>query len=227
MVRPLSRVMRLALRLSVCAFLLLPALQAHGQATTAGTLTEGAHVDVFLTGTLTHTGFVGSDRGLTGGVNYSLRHIFGFEPAAELRATTSLFSASDAAHERSFFLGPVVRRRIGRFEPYGDFLWGRGTITYPGTYLYEDNQYVRTAGGTHEYGGGLGIRLNDLWSLKFDIQQQHWNVPVLPTGQTFARSASFGVTRRFGLRHDKELPPDKNDPKWHTVCQDHPLLCKK
>lgn len=232
---------RLRLRISLALFrlfayslMVLPTAQAFSQATSAGREIPPPHVDLFLAGTETHTGFVGSNKALTGGISYSFRHFFLFEPAVELRATTSLFNSDDVARERNISVGPVLRRRIGRFEPYGDFLWGRGTITYPTDYVYNYITYARTANGMHEYGGGVGVRLNDLWSLKFDLQQQYWTVPVLSSGHAYARSASIGVTRRFdlhfrdsdGTRHKKDQV-DKNDPKWHKLCDDHPQLCQK
>ncbi|MDE1163076.1 MAG: hypothetical protein PW792_14220 [Acidobacteriaceae bacterium] len=227
MARSILRILPRIFRVFAFAFLVLPTFQAFSQATSAGREIPASHVDVFLAGTLTHTGFVGSNKALTGGASLSFRHIFTFEPALEVRATTSLFNSDTVARERSFLVGPVLRRRIGRFEPYGDFLWGRGTISYPSDYSYDDTIYARTADSMHEFGGGIGYRLNDLWSLKFDIQQQLWSVPVITSGHAYARSASFGITRRFDLHHHEKERVDKNDPKWHKLCDDHPLLCQK
>ncbi|MDE1156014.1 MAG: hypothetical protein PW735_09825 [Acidobacteriaceae bacterium] len=224
----LSLLPRLLRRL-VPAILGLTALPAFSQAIPAGREVPPPTVGVFLAGTDTHTGFMGKNGAITAGINLSLRRFYGFEPAVELRGSTSVHANSAAATERSFLGGVLLRRPIGRISPYVDYFYGGGSITYPGTYEYNGYVFVRTNDPMHAYGGGLDLRLTHSWSFKADYQLQQWSVPVLASDHAEAHAFSLGITRRFTLNphsHPKQTV-DKDDPKWHKLCDDHPMLCQK
>ncbi len=58
----------------------------------------------------------------------------------------------------------------GRFQPYADFLVGPGTIHFP-----HNNGYIGDNSTVYNYGVGVDMGVTRNFSLKLDVQAQHWN----------------------------------------------------
>ncbi|MDE1178094.1 MAG: outer membrane beta-barrel protein [Edaphobacter sp.] len=211
-------------RLSVVLGLSAALFSAHAavaQAVPAVNRGMEENTSIFVMGTETQTGFMGSNRALTAGASLTLRPFGAYTTAVELRATYPLSAASTASKEMTVLGGPVVRRRFGRFEPYGDVLFGLGRVDYPSGYIYNTLGYVRTTGFTYSPGGGVDVYLNPRLSVKADIQMQHWGIPVTESGTAWARAMSVGVSYHFSAFH-RSHKADRSDPQWHPLSQDYP-----
>lgn len=111
-----------------------------------------------LAGQWNQAGSVGADFRLG-------RFVFG-QPALGARFT---FSSGNFAKEDTYMFGPEVHYIFGRLRPYGDFLIGKGDITYNSG--FKDDSIV------YEPGGGLDLRMSPRFSIRLvDFQYQFWNL---------------------------------------------------
>ena len=90
------------------------------------------------------------------------------------------------AAERTLLIGPrYIVHRFGRFEPYGKFLVGDGTIQYP--FGIGTDSYFTLAPG-----GGVNVRLSRRFTVRAEYEYQIWlnspgfagqpNHPLHPNG---------------------------------------------
>jgi hypothetical protein len=124
------------------------------------------------------------------------RFIFG-QPALGARLT---FSGGTFAKQKTYMFGPELHYVFGKFRPYGDFLLGKGDITYSNN--FKDDSVV------YQLGGGVDYRINRRFSVRMiDFQYQFWNLSThnYPAGLAPGQPAqSFATTLRpyslnFGL----------------------------
>jgi hypothetical protein len=112
--------------------------------------------------------FVGSwNQGGGAGADFRLGRLYFGQPALGFRYT---YSTGNFAKETSLMFGPEMHYEFGKFHPYGDFLIGKGDITYDTT-NFEDNSIV------YEFGGGVDYHVNHRFSVRVvDFQYQFWNL---------------------------------------------------
>ena len=141
------------------------------------------------------------DQAGTFGADFRLgRFVFG-QPALAARFT---FSSGTSAKENTYMFGPELHYAFGKFRPFGDFLLGKGDITWGGS-GFKDDSIV------YELGGGLDYHVTRRLNVRLvDFQYQFWNLGThnypagLIPGQPAASFAttlkpytlSFGVTVR-------------------------------
>lgn len=119
------------------------------------------------------------NKGGTVGVDFTKFLRFPVQPALELRAN---FNNGPYASERSYVFGLRAMALFGRYEPYADFLVGPGDIHFP-----QNAGYIGDNSTVYNYGGGVDVGVTRNFSLKLDLQAQHWNTgelryqPVLGT----------------------------------------------
>jgi opacity protein-like surface antigen len=96
------------------------------------------------------------------------------------------FSGFAGTTERTLLIGPrYIIHRFGKFEPYGKFLVGDGTIHYP--YSIGTDSYFALAPG-----GGVNYRFSRRLTLRAEYEYQFWlnspgfsnepNHPLRPNG---------------------------------------------
>ena len=101
------------------------------------------------------------------GVDFTRYFRFRVEPSLEVRAN---FISNTYASEHTFLFGVRAAVPFHGVRPYADFLVGPGTIHFPLNFGYlGDNSTV------YSYGGGLDVPVYRSFSLKLDVQGQHWN----------------------------------------------------
>jgi hypothetical protein len=138
------------------------------------------------------------------GADFRLGRLWFGQPAIGARIT---FSTSSFGKENTYMFGPEMHYVFGKLRPYGDFLLGKGDITYKnsaGQDGFTDDSVV------FEPGAGVDYHLNHRFSVRlFDFQYQFWNLgthtyPANGTtpSQTFATklepwSLSVGVLVRI------------------------------
>ncbi len=161
-----------------------------------------------LTGTYTGLGSTGAsigggkNLGITAGADLGWKPFHRYYPSVEVRGTYPVDKGKVDSQENLLF-GLRVARFYGNFRPYGDFLYGRGKVTYasPGypnpsaTLLYLDS-----VSNVFSFGGGLDYTLTDHFALKIDGQFQHYSVPVTTSGTIYSKPITIGVVYRFGAQ---------------------------
>lgn len=101
------------------------------------------------------------------GADFRLGRLGFGQPALGFRYT---YSTGSFAKETSLMFGPEMHYELGRIHPYGDFLIGKGDITYDGT-NFEDDSIV------YQFGGGVDYHVNHRFSVRMvDFQYQFWNL---------------------------------------------------
>ncbi len=166
----------------------------------APTAIQPLQLSAFGGATGTYTDFLGGkNAGITLGADLTFMTVPHVKPSFELRGTAPI----DGGHidsQLNFLLGPKVEYRHNRFHPYGDFLFGRGQITYQnGGVLYNHTLYLKTPSTIYSIGGGLDYQLTDHWGAKADFQYQHWHTPFYGYDPIHPKATTFGVTYRFNF----------------------------
>ncbi len=85
------------------------------------------------------------------------------------------YSKGYFANQSFFGGGPRVSLELGAFQPYGDYLLGRGKehFNHPLDPNYREDDTTVMA-----FGGGLDYRLSRSWSIRADVQRQRWSFSV-------------------------------------------------
>lgn len=159
--------------------LIVPAPPASAQA--SSTASRGAAISVFggLQFANPESGPIHTNKGGVVGADFTKFLHFPVQPSLELRAN---FNNGPYADERSYLFGLRAMAIYGRLQPYADFLVGPGDIHFP-----LNNGYLGDNSTVYNYGGGVDLGVTRNFSLKLDIQAQHWNTgefqftPVLGT----------------------------------------------
>ena len=169
----------------------LPARSAQAQASYSADRPDD--LSAFIAGSRIYTDYGVDDYGLTVGGDFS-RHFRPFAAGLEARYTRS---NNNPTRENSFEGGVRISKNFRRLTPYADFLLGYGVIHFvtgiPG--YTHDNSVI------YNPGAGLNLSVTRQFDLKFDAQQQYWNL-----GQTAGKLEpyifSVGVTYHvpFGSR---------------------------
>ncbi len=202
---------RLAIPASLLA-LCCAAGAAFGQAAPTASATIGLSAFGGFSGVYTGiSNFPGATSGrnlsLTAGVDLTLRPYFGLFPTAEIRGTYPINSGRIDG-QKNFLVGPSISKHLGRLQPYGDVLFGRGEIDfnppYPnpvGTILY-----AQTASGVLSPGGGVNYLLTSTLGVKGDFQFEKYSSPVTTSGSVYAKVFTIAVTYHpplGGLRYGR------------------------
>lgn len=128
-----------------------------------------------------------------------------YEPSLEFRYT---HVSGDIVDQSTLSGGIRVGRTFrSRYQPYADFLIGRGTIRYVVPPIPD---YPPDHGLMLSYGGGLNVDFLRNWSVFGDLQMQHWslgeNSVIKPDGSNYTLSpytVSVGV--RFRIPFHSEV----------------------
>lgn len=192
LIKPLIRIFLLAV--------IAPAALAQSSATA----TQALKLSAFAGGTGTFTEIEGGKNlGITAGLDLTFQTLSRrFKPSLEMRGTYPI-DDGHVASEKYFLGGVKVEYPIHRYHPYGDILFGQGEIDYQnGGFIVPVNanvslNYISSDSFIYSPGGGLDYDITPHFALKIDAQFQHWNVPVLASGSSWARSGTIGVVYNF------------------------------
>ena len=171
---------------------------------------------VFLGVTGTYTGLEGSrNAGITAGFDLGFHPFFGLLPALEIRGTYPMNSGA-VVGEESFSGGLRVTKRIGRFRPYANFIFGRGQLNYQnGGYVVpsQNFEYIQSTSNILSPGLGIEVDFTPHLSLLLDGQYQHWTVPFTPDSNStdsssiYSKAGTIGAVYRFNwLQHGHPAP---------------------
>lgn len=175
-----------------------PLLPAQSVATASRTVAPSAFGG--LTGT--YTGLNGGrNLGITAGLDVALRSFYGFSPAIEIRGTYPVDNGQ-VVGEKSAEGGLRLQKRIGRFRPYADFLFGRGEMNYQNGGLIVPLQafrYIQTTTNVLSPGVGVEADVTPHFALLLDAQFQHWGVPYDPSGNGSGSGSIWSVPTTVGV----------------------------
>ncbi len=169
------------------------------QATPAVTQAPDLSVFTGMTGTLTGLNSA-KNFGITAGMDVGLPYFFDCHPSLEARATYSFYNGQ-VDRQKNALGGLKVSRRVGRFHPYGDLLYGRGEIYYNKGHFSRSHTflYLRTTTWVVSPGGGVGFDVSRGRSVKADLQIEHYDTPVTESGHLWAVPLTLGFAYRFDL----------------------------
>lgn len=175
------------------AFVALPSY-----AQSAPTATQQLQLSGFAAATGTFTGLRGGKNfAFTGGIDLTYLPLRKFRPSIELRGTYPIDEGTISS-QKDILAGVKVEHPLGRFHPYGDFLIGRGEIDYGmGGYPLGNLLFISSTSTVYSPGVGLDYELSRHFALKGDVQFQHWDTPVVPSGVIHPIPVSFGVIYNF------------------------------
>jgi hypothetical protein len=152
-----------------------------------------------------------SAKGFAAGADFTMFHHWWIDPSVEARFD---YTSATSISEHAFLFGPRAQKDYGRFHPYVDVLFGNGHISYHPPPAFSPLDHG-DSGFNITYGIGTDIDLPRNLSMKFDFQQQNWNLgknlPFQPDGSNYTltpRTLIFGVTYHFpfsGLRKQRDL----------------------
>jgi hypothetical protein len=174
-------------------------VSAYGQA--SPTAVQPLRVSAFAGLTATDTGLAsGKNAGITAGVDIGFLPLFRLYPAAELRGNYA-FDQGSVDGQKSILGGLTIAVHLGRMQPYGGLLFGRGEMNYASGFQRSHTNifYTQSSSNVISPGGGVNLTLSDRWAMKFDIQLQHWSSPVTSTGHQYVTSGTVGLAYRFGF----------------------------
>ena len=165
------------------------------------TATQQLELSAFGAGTGTYTDVLGGrNLGITAGADLAFMTYKRFRPVAEIRGTYPIYKGQ-IDDQKTFLGGIKVERPFGRLHPYGDFLFGRGSITYKRGLQLGNVVYLKSNTTVYSLGIGLDYDLTRQFAAKGDFQYEHWNAPPIPGGVVHPKALSLGVVYRFDFNH--------------------------
>lgn len=187
-----------------CTF--LPAVLLCGSHLAAGqanpTATQRLQISAFGGLTGTYTGLEGGrNLGITAGADLDIYSFHNFVPGAEVRGTYPIHEGQIDGQE-DLLAGIKVHHPWRAFQPYADFLIGRGQISYKhGGFKLPPYIYIASTSVVFSPGVGVDLDLSHRWAAKADFQYQTWNTPVSFTGTIHPRVLTAGLVYRFDFNH--------------------------
>ena len=145
----------------------------------------------------------GKNLAVTAGVDLALPPVARvIRPVLEVRGSYPV----DSGHidsQRSVLGGLRVDFLLGhRFEPYVDFLIGRGQMNYGNGYFYKNFEYLLTTTTVYSPGAGFDFALTPHFAVKVDAQYQRWGTAPVDGGTIYAKQGTVGLVYIFDFnRH--------------------------
>lgn len=168
------------------------------------TATQTLQLSAFVAGTGTFTNLEGGKNlDITAGADLTFLRFRRFRPAAEVRGSYPI-DGGTISSQKSFLVGPRVEYPLGRAHPYVDFFVGRGQIDYlNGGFVVGNLDYISSNSFVYSPGVGVDFDLNHYFAVKGDVQFQHWNTPVTPSGSINPTALTLGLVYNFDFNHGR------------------------
>jgi hypothetical protein len=180
------------------AAILLSLPRAHAQA--LPTATANFNFSVFAGGSGNFTGLGLAKNGdITAGLDFGVRPFAGFYPALEVRGMYPIAKGQTVNTENAA-IGLRLARHKNNLQGYGDFLFGRGKLTFPNGYSNPTDTFsvLSNTSNVLSFGGGIDYMLRGHFGLKGDFQFQRYETPVTVSGYLYSKVFTGGLIYRFG-----------------------------
>jgi hypothetical protein len=136
----------------------------------------------------------GHNLGVTAGLDIGFRPIFGLRPEGEIRGTYPVDSGTIVG-EKNALGGLKLGADLFALHLYGDFLAGRGEMTYQrGGFPVGNLLYTKSSSTIYSFGGGAEYAVTSHFGILADYQFQRWKTPVTASGSAQPRALSLGIT---------------------------------
>jgi hypothetical protein len=184
---------------SLFAFALLAGVpQARAQA--LPTATANYHISVFggVAGDFTGLGLA-KNGDITAGFDFGIRSFAGFFPSLEVRGLYPVAKGQTVNTENAA-VGVRLARHKNNLHGYGDVLFGRGKLNFPGGYPNPTDTFnvLSNTSDVLSFGGGAEYFFSTHWGVQGDFQLQRYQTPVTVSGNLFSKVFSGSVVYRFG-----------------------------
>ena len=176
----------------------LACTQTYAQA--VPTASANVRISAFAGLSANYTGLLLAKNGdLTAGVDIGFRPFHSFYPALEGRGFYPI-DKGQTVNLENFVGGLRLGRRKERFGGYGDVLFGRGKLSYPGGYPDASNTFlvVSNTSNVISFGGGVDWDWTPHFGLKGDFQLQRYDTPVTASGNLISKVFTIGMVYRLG-----------------------------
>jgi hypothetical protein len=184
----------------------ITSLSPIGDAQGVPTATQQLQLSAFAGGTGTFTDFEGGKNlDITAGVDLTYLGLRLARPSLEVRGSYPIDKGTISS-QKSILAGLKVEHPFGRLHPYVDFLIGRGEIDYgTGGFAVGDLLYLSSTSNIYSPGVGVDYNFTRRVDLKADLQYQHWDAPVVPSGVIHPVAMTLAATYRFDFnpRHHR------------------------
>ena len=165
---------RLVRCLTACIALSFGIASAHAQA--VATARRANSLDVYAGAQLTQTDYNSYDKGFLVGGDF-VHHLRLFDVGLDLRYNHAPDGA--AVGEKTFLGGIKLSKGFGRYNPYGEFMYGYGVVVFDTPHLARNGNLIDyDDSNVKDLGGGVDIRLTRLFGVKADYHYQFWNLGV-------------------------------------------------
>ena len=164
------------------------------------TATASYHISAFGGVAGDFTGLALAKNGdITAGFDFGIRPFAGFYPSLEVRGVYPVAKGNTVNTENAV-VGVRVARHKNNLHGYGDVLFGRGKLTFPGGYPNPSDTFIVLSNTSDvlSFGGGAEYFLSTHWGVQGDFQLQRYQTPVTVSGNLFSKVFSVSVVYRFG-----------------------------
>jgi hypothetical protein len=164
------------------------------------TATQPLHISVFGGATGVETDFEhGRNADITAGLDIGFVPYHGIHPSFEVRGSLPI-EKGDTDSQKNALVGLKLGGNYRKLHPYGDILFGRAQINYPGkgaqvpgtNTFYTSSTTWAIAGG-----GGADYELTRHFALKLDAQIEQLSTPVI-SGHIHPYTGTVGVVYTIG-----------------------------
>jgi hypothetical protein len=186
---------------AACIFasaILLGLPRAHAQA--LPTATAGLGISAFGGVSANYTGLQLAKNGdVVAGVDIGFRPFAGFYPALEARGLYPI-DKGQTVNLENLVGGVRIGRSKNNIKGYGDVLFGRGKLTFPGGFSNPEQTFTVLSNTSNvlSFGGGVDYFLKEHWGIKGDFQLQRYDTPVTVSGSLYSKVFTAGVVYRLG-----------------------------
>jgi hypothetical protein len=185
--------------LSLIALAVLACIRAQAQA--LPTATASFSVEAFGGFSGDYTGLALAKNGdITAGVDVGFRSFAGFYPSLEGRGSYPIVKGQTVNMENAVG-GIRLSRHKYRFQGYGDALFGRGKLNFPGNgYPVPSGLFnvVSNTSNVLSFGGGVDYFTAGHFGIKGDFQIQRYETPVTVDGTLYSKVFTAALIYRFG-----------------------------
>jgi hypothetical protein len=181
------------------AFALFPFVP-RAQAQALPTATAGFSISAFGGFSANYTGLALAKNGdVTAGVDVGFRSFAGFYPSLEGRGMYPV-DKGQTVNMENLAGGIRLARHKNRFQGYGDALFGRGKLNFPGGYPDAAGNFevLSNTSNVLSFGGGVDYFTTGHFGFKGDFQFQRYQTPVTLDGQLYSKVFTAALIYRFG-----------------------------
>lgn len=149
----------------------------------------------------------GKNLGVTAGMDYGFRRIFGLTPSAEIRGTYPIDSGG-VVGIKDILGGVQLKWKTRHVSPYIDVLGGEGEQSYSHEMRNITRTWHYTQSFSGVYAGGIGadIPITEHLAFKIDAQAEHFDSPMTTSRTEWVKAGTLGIKYTLPFRNNRYGP---------------------